>query len=309
MKQNNLIGKKPLFQKLVNFYRSNNKLNKISLFIKTKTINKWKVDTQIKLFNRINCSDSENIKIEEINISRNKKATIHFRSYSYLYAFYREIFVQNDYYFKHKSKSPFIIDCGSNIGLTSIYLKNFYPDAKILAFEPSSKNFECLNKNIKSNNISGITAINKALYDKKSKILMHGDSEGICSISDQTIKNKNEYVETTLLSDYISQTVDLLKIDVEGSEYKIIEDLHNNKKLNFIEKIIMECHLNPENTNVSIGKVELMLKQLSKSKFNIKYPKEFKNNFYDFIENFNESTEDMLRLYTFMITAEKKCYL
>src|ERR1700720_561265 len=56
----------------------------------------------------------------------------------------REIVQLAVYCFETKSLAPYIIDGGSNIGLSVIYLKELYPDAEVLAFEPDTTIVEVL---------------------------------------------------------------------------------------------------------------------------------------------------------------------
>src|ERR1044071_4816990 len=49
---------------------------------------------------------------------------------------YEEIFKRENYKVDFATNDPFIIDCGSNIGLSIIYFKTRYPNAKIIGFEP-----------------------------------------------------------------------------------------------------------------------------------------------------------------------------
>jgi hypothetical protein len=56
-------------------------------------------------------------------------------SVSFLHG-YQEIFEEECYSFNASSSYPFIIDCGSNIGLSIIYFKRQYPNARIIGFEP-----------------------------------------------------------------------------------------------------------------------------------------------------------------------------
>ena len=78
---------------------------------------------------------------------------------------YKNIFKVGDYKFFSKRKSPFIMDCGSHIGISILYFKYLYPNSKILGFEPDPDNFEILKKNIKANGLKKIALINKALSD------------------------------------------------------------------------------------------------------------------------------------------------
>lgn len=47
-----------------------------------------------------------------------------------------------------RGEQPLIIDCGANIGLASVWFANQFPQARIVAVEPDSDNFELLSKNI-----------------------------------------------------------------------------------------------------------------------------------------------------------------
>jgi hypothetical protein len=73
--------------------------------------------------------------------SKNKTANIvgfdvRFLDYEALSYLYNEIFIDNSYYFAAENETPYIIDCGSNIGMSILYFKTLYPNSRILAFEP-----------------------------------------------------------------------------------------------------------------------------------------------------------------------------
>lgn len=74
--------------------------------------------------------------------------------------------------------------------------------------------------------------------------------------------NKKISVKTTKLSKYINKKVDLLKIDIEGSEQKVLEEIKN--KLHMIKQIVMEFHSTPSSRNENNYKiVEKILKENS----------------------------------------------
>lgn len=60
---------------------------------------------------------------------------------------FEQTFVDDDYALPVNAQPRLIIDGGANVGYGSIYLTNRYPDADIVAVEPS--NFEVLCENIK----------------------------------------------------------------------------------------------------------------------------------------------------------------
>jgi len=49
-------------------------------------------------------------------------------------------------------------------------------------------------------------------------------------------------VRCVRLSDYINEPVDLLKLDIEGSEFEVITDLCVTGKIDFVRHIVCEVH-------------------------------------------------------------------
>jgi predicted O-methyltransferase YrrM len=54
-----------------------------------------------------------------------------------------------EYWLPEEFKPKVILDIGANIGITSLYYANKYPEAKIYSFEPVPVNYELLEKNLK----------------------------------------------------------------------------------------------------------------------------------------------------------------
>lgn len=188
-----------------------------------------------------------------LKLTKVGKYKIYFRNREEFKRIYKEIFVNKEYEFEPRSKRPFIIDCGSHIGLSIIYFKTLYPDSKILGFEPNPENFEILKKNIKINKLKNIKLIRAAVSNKKGRATLRVSFEEkepwtwsdtiIHNMSGDEDENKKISVETVRLSKYITREVDLLKMDIEGSEQKVIEEIQN--KLGLIKMIIIEFHGTP----------------------------------------------------------------
>jgi hypothetical protein len=49
----------------------------------------------------------------------------------------------------HASDVSFILDCGANIGCTSFYFLNRYPNARLIAVEPDSENAQLCRRNLR----------------------------------------------------------------------------------------------------------------------------------------------------------------
>lgn len=172
---------------------------------------------------------------------------------SFLYSF-KEIFICDIYQFKTNSLAPIIIDAGSNIGLSVIYFKLLYPNAKITTFEPDFENFKYLELNTKA--LANITLHQKALSNEVGEKLFYrnllsGNLQGSFVKNDNS--NSNIILETDILSSYINNEVDLLKIDVEGSEFQVVSELINRSKQKYIKSVIVEYHqIKTENSDLEL---------------------------------------------------------
>ena len=81
---------------------------------------------------------------------------------------YKEIFEDHCYDGPTLPEAPFIVDAGANIGLFSLYMKQKYPQSKILAFEPAPETFDILCRNLTLHNISDVETFPFGLASKAS---------------------------------------------------------------------------------------------------------------------------------------------
>ncbi|MFZ1721801.1 MAG: FkbM family methyltransferase [Microgenomates group bacterium] len=185
-----------------------------------------------------------------------------------------EQFGFNSYYFKCKHSQPIIVDLGANIGDTCIYFKWLYPNARIFAFEPHPVAYKYLIKNIAENNLKNISAFNYGLSKTNSKMILKTPSEenlGASSTKNKFSKsNTGEKFEVEMKrGDEIVALkkltrIDLLKIDIEGSESEVIQRL--DKLLEVSDRVIIEYHLLPSRINNSF---DTILKFLEDANFAI----------------------------------------
>ncbi|MCK4651219.1 FkbM family methyltransferase [Candidatus Babeliales bacterium] len=159
---------------------------------------------------------------------------------------FQEIFVNKDYYVNLDNDFPTIIDCGCYVGLSILFFKLLYPNSEILGFEAHPKTFQILRNNIEKSKLSNITLFNNAVYNSEGTLefscVNSGSSKILGKKRESNLRNNVIYVNSILLSDYINKPVDLLKMDIEGAEVEVIEELAKHNKLRFIKNIVMEFH-------------------------------------------------------------------
>ena len=175
--------------------------------------------------------------------------TIYFGTYKALLILFEEIFITGIYHFDSETASPQILDAGANIGMAVAYFKTIYPKCRITAFEPDPANFEVLRRNVECNRWSGVELNNVALYDSDgvAPFFDYNDapgalSNGLWQPTEAGPARKVINVRTALLSRYIAGPVEMLKMDIEGSEHRVMEELARNGALRAIKRITMEYH-------------------------------------------------------------------
>lgn len=135
----------------------------------------------------------------------------------------------------HLPPNATIIDLGGNIGTFAMEMHRLFPTAHTTSYEPYPAN--CIMFRI---NAPFATLVQKAATGRTGTVHLE-DSVKYSSL--QVIKEGGIVVESESLDDILKtyDIVDLLKIDIEGSEYDLL-DQASPETFNKIQRIIMETH-------------------------------------------------------------------
>jgi FkbM family methyltransferase len=154
---------------------------------------------------------------------------------------FKEIFKKEPYLFKFNINYPLIIDCGANIGLSVIYFKSNYPDAKVIAIEADPALFQLLKRNLESFGYNDVILLQKAVWYKDGIVKFKQEGGFSGQINNNNTKDDVVTVETITLEYLLrDKKVGFLKIDIEGAE----NDIFNNTLPNLIdvENVFIEYH-------------------------------------------------------------------
>lgn len=163
----------------------------------------------------------------------------------------REIFVDKVYdaSFCFKSASvQTIVDLGSNIGLSVVYFACEYPEAQIFAYEPDPRAFRVLTQNAEQ--FSNVQCSSAAVTDKDGTVdfFLGGKRSISSSTQKRNLPQEKILVQSKTLSSIMSEhnlsRVDILKMDVEGAEMRILEHMSESGILDAISCIVAEVHPN-----------------------------------------------------------------
>jgi FkbM family methyltransferase len=116
-------------------------------------------------------------------------------------------------------------DVGAGIGYYSILLKLLRPSARVFCFEPLREHAEHLALNLTLNGIDrrGVQIFDLAVCDRVGRQAFHQEDFGSRLMSDGT--SASSFVDTTTLEAIVAQIsgpIDLVKIDVQGDELRVI---------------------------------------------------------------------------------------
>ncbi len=144
-------------------------------------------------------------------------------------------------------KPTLIIDGGANVGDYSVMANQIMPDCTIYAFEPVEATFQHLLSN--TENLQNVVPIKKGLFKANCELSINlfasnehssiYDIEGLPIGSDQ--QQKIELVRgDDFIKDNHIDSIDFLKLDVEGAEYDALLGFENAIKNGAIKAVQFE---------------------------------------------------------------------
>lgn len=135
-----------------------------------------------------------------------------------------------------------IVDVGANIGLAARFFSRRYPGARIIAYEPDPLSHRVAKRNVA--HLSQVSLRNAAVAPEAGQLLLHrvaGESWRTSSlVADQP--GAETFVADAVTLDSIIQDVgaiDILKIDIEGGEYDVVQA---SQLLDRVDFIVGELH-------------------------------------------------------------------
>lgn len=151
-----------------------------------------------------------------------------------------------DQYFHQPARN--IVDCGSNIGLTSLYFSRCYPGARFVSVEPVRENIETLKLNFAAAGMTNFKVIEGGVWNEDRLLALNDtfrDGKEWSFNLRETDSSENSIQAYSLLKivNDFNEPVDILKIDVEGTEKVLFADAaYTDKFLSKVKCIAMEIH-------------------------------------------------------------------
>lgn len=147
--------------------------------------------------------------------------------------------VFNGGYYAHRGQPGLIIDAGAHIGCATMFFARRFPQARILALEPSADSFELLRFNAGA--YPNVTTLRGALWGESGVIGVVGHANPtLISTGPEGREQVTAYTVPDLIRMLNAVRIDLLKIDIEGGERSVFSG--DTSWLGSVGTIMIETH-------------------------------------------------------------------
>src|SRR2546423_18651 len=167
--------------------------------------------------------------------------------------------------FPASSSTPLIIDGGANIGLATLFFKRLYPQSRIIAFEPDATIFPTLCRNLRTWGYPDVVCHCAALSAADGIARFKSEGADAGRIVDHTNTGGTAQIRTVRLSPFLTEPVDMLKLDIEGAELDVLEECVN--RLHLVRHLYVSYHSFKQQPQ----RLEAVIGCLSKAGFRV-YP-------------------------------------
>jgi FkbM family methyltransferase len=137
---------------------------------------------------------------------------------------YQDIFLGKEYDYPISFSPRTIVDVGANCGMTSVFYANRYPGATVVAVEPETSNYMALVRNTRA--YPNVIPVHAALWNEDGQVEVfpgwpRTKNWGKWGFRVRKGSGCRALTLTTLMREVGIETVDILKIDVEGAEREL----------------------------------------------------------------------------------------
>lgn len=149
-------------------------------------------------------------------------------------------------YLPHDKKNTICVDIGANVGLTAYYFSQYFE--KVIAVEPAKQHQDAIYAMSEQNNLLNLIVAPLALSNKDgTERFYHNPNQTMFSL-EKTVNDTSDFEEVktmamdTFMKEYKIDHIDLLKLDMEGSESQFIVSDGFIKSAPKIKAIVGEHH-------------------------------------------------------------------
>jgi len=157
------------------------------------------------------------------------------------YMQYKDVFVRGIYRFRTDNPSPVIIDGGGNMGISVMGFKHDHPASRVTVFEPDIAIGAMLRENLVRNKLDrDVSLVPAGLAAEQGTVSFQADASAGGQITENGAANTS--IEVVPLSRFITGPVDFVKLNIEGQELPVLQELEASGAIAHIQRIVLEYH-------------------------------------------------------------------
>lgn len=152
-----------------------------------------------------------------------------------------DIFREGTLGFRGDGPSPLIVDAGANVGLATLFWQSSFPRPEIIAVEPCSLAYRCLERNVGGH--PGTTLLHKALWSVAGPVPFREHADDTSRIVPTGGLGDQGTVDAITLGSLLGgceREIDFLKIDIEGAEVDVLREARSH--LPRVRRLFVEYH-------------------------------------------------------------------
>lgn len=153
---------------------------------------------------------------------------------------YDEVFIGREYELE-LGQPQYIVDAGAHVGLAAAYFASRYPEATVIALEPEPRNFRVLQRNARS--YPNIKPVNSGVWGRRASLRIENPDDATWSFrvcEDSSGRGIRAVGVADIVAEHGLQRIDVLKLDVEGSEIEVMNT--HDAWLDKVGTLIIELH-------------------------------------------------------------------
>lgn len=156
-----------------------------------------------------------------------------------LRAQFEEIFIARQYAFSPDRQDPVIIDCGGNVGLSAVWFKLNYPKCRLTVYEADPDLADISQTNLQRAGFEDALVRRQAVWVASEMVAFSTTGDDLGKI----VSESSTHYPAVDLSEQLPDRVDLLKLDIEGAEFQVLDRLCETQVIQRVEKLICEFHV------------------------------------------------------------------
>jgi FkbM family methyltransferase len=138
---------------------------------------------------------------------------------------FRQVFKEQEYSSKYCRDVKTIIDAGANVGYATLWYRQQFPSARIIAIEPDPTTFDRLK--LQCQGLSNVELLNAALWHEDGHISIKRTNEAGAPVQSWGTRTTDVAGDipaisvSSLMEQYEIECIDIFKIDIEGAELEV----------------------------------------------------------------------------------------